>query len=292
MSNAKKNDPIEINEKRMQSNNSEDIPLLKEGGQEDFKPKIIGFLCNWCSYAGADLAGVSRLQMPPSLRIIRVMCSGSLEPYVILEPLKKGVDGVLVMGCHPGDCHYISGNLQAKNKYNMMKNILGLTDFGNERLRLEWVSASEGKQFQNVIVEFTNDLKKLGPNPIRIKGKESQHFIKDIAIAQKALDGFRLRSIVGKEFKLVNEGNVYNERCSQERFEEIIGNIEKEELINTKILDVIAEEPKSVVQISEIINEPTDVVFEYIGYLWKRQMVQMMGHSDIHPIYQKARGVQ
>lgn len=289
MSNEQKIEPNEINEEGTQSNHSENIPQAKD---DDFKPKIIGFLCNWCSYAGADLAGVSRLQMPTSLRIIRVMCSGSLEPYVLLEPLKKGVDGVLIMGCHPGDCHYISGNLQAKNKYNMMKNVLALTDFGNERMRLEWVSASEGKMFQNVIVEFTNELKKLGPNPIKVKGKESQHFIKELTIAQKALDGFRLRSVVGKEFKLVNEGNVYNEKCSQERFHEIIGNIEEEELINTKILDMIAEEPKSVVQISETINVPTDVVFEYIGYLWKRQMVQMMGHSGIHPIYQKARGVQ
>jgi F420-non-reducing hydrogenase iron-sulfur subunit len=278
----------------MDNGTSEQTKTVEEGPHQEVKdaysPKILGFLCNWCSYAGADLAGVSRLQMPPTLRVVRVMCSGSLDPYVVLEPLKKGVDGVIIMGCHPGDCHYISGNLQAWSKYKMINRLLALTDFGNERLRLEWVSASEGKRFQEVISNFTEDLAKIGPNPIKMKDEVSKHLVKEISWVQDASDGFRLRSIVGRELKLVEEANVYDEELSQEEFDEIVSDAVKEEFIKSKILDTISEAPKSVPQISEIIDEPTDVIFEQIGFLWKKQEVLMAGHEDIHPLYIKAGG--
>jgi len=133
-----------------------------------FEPKIIGFLCNWCSYAGADLAGVSRIQYPPNIRIIRVMCSGRIDPSFILEAFKDGADGVLVAGCHlPSDCHYISGNFKALRRITLMKNVL--KDFGiePERLRLEWVSASEGDKFATIVRDMVEEIKKLGPNPLK-----------------------------------------------------------------------------------------------------------------------------
>jgi F420-non-reducing hydrogenase iron-sulfur subunit len=136
-----------------------------------FEPKIIGFLCNWCSYAGADLAGVSRIQYPPNIRIIRVMCSGRIDPAFVLEAFKDGADGVLVAGCHlPSDCHYMSGNFKALRRINLLKKVL--KDFGiePERLRLEWISASEGDKFASVVKSMVDDVKKLGPNPL--KGKE------------------------------------------------------------------------------------------------------------------------
>ena len=132
--------------------------------EENFEPNILVFCCNWCSYAGADLAGVSRLQYPPNIRIIRVMCSGRVDPSFVLKALKNGADGVLVSGCHIGDCHYISGNEYTKERFEKLHSFL-IRQLGIDpkRVRLEWVSASEGKRFAEVITEFTNQIKKLGP---------------------------------------------------------------------------------------------------------------------------------
>jgi F420-non-reducing hydrogenase iron-sulfur subunit len=142
---------------------------------DGFEPKIIGFLCNWCSYAGADLAGVSRIQYPPNIRIIRVMCSGRIDPAFILEAFKDGADGVLVAGCHlPSDCHYISGNFKALRRITLMKKVLKEFGIEPERLRLEWVSASEGDRFANVVKDMVAEIKRLGPNPLGIQEVAAQ----------------------------------------------------------------------------------------------------------------------
>jgi len=134
----------------------------------EFEPKIVAFLCNWCAYAGADLAGVSRIQYPATVRVIRVMCSGRVDPVFILEAFKDGADGVLVAGCHlPSDCHYLSGNFKAERRVLLLKEVLGQFGIEPERLRLEWVSASEGDRFATVIKDMTEEIKKLGPNPLK-----------------------------------------------------------------------------------------------------------------------------
>ena len=132
----------------------------------EFEPNIIGFLCNWCSYAGADLAGTSRMKYPANVKTIRVMCSGRVDPVYILEALKKGADGVLVAGCHPGDCHYQSGNYKANRRIKLLKKMLHELGLEPERVRFEYVSASEGKKFADIIYEMTEDIRKLGPNPL------------------------------------------------------------------------------------------------------------------------------
>ncbi len=133
-----------------------------------FEPKIIGFLCNWCSYAGADLAGVSRIQYPTNIRIIRVMCSGRIDPAFILEAFKDGADGVLVAGCHlPSDCHYISGNFKAQRRISLLKKTLKQFGIEPERVRLEWISASEGDKFAAVVRDMTEQIRKLGPIPVK-----------------------------------------------------------------------------------------------------------------------------
>ena len=133
---------------------------------EEFEPNILAFCCNWCSYAGADLAGVSRFQYPTNIRIIRVMCSGRVEPAFILEALKDGADGILITGCHIGDCHYIDGNRNAETRINNTMEALKYLGLDG-RLRLEWVSASEGARFAEVVSEFTAEIKKLGPSPLK-----------------------------------------------------------------------------------------------------------------------------
>jgi F420-non-reducing hydrogenase iron-sulfur subunit len=137
--------------------------------KDGFEPKIIGFLCNWCSYAGADLAGVSRIQYPPNIRIIRVMCSGRIDPAFVFEAFKDGADGVLVAGCHlPSDCHYISGNFKALRRITLLKKALKAFGIEPERLRLEWISASEGDKFATVVRDMVEEIKNLGPNPVKI----------------------------------------------------------------------------------------------------------------------------
>jgi F420-non-reducing hydrogenase iron-sulfur subunit len=152
---------------------------LKEAIMDDlepkdgFDPKIVGFCCNWCSYAGADLAGVSRFQYPPNIRIIRVMCSGRVDPAFVLKALEVGADGVLIAGCHPGDCHYIAGNYKAARRISLLKRMLNQFGIEGERVRLEWVSASEGSKFAEVVNDFTQTVKELGPNALRKQDYES-----------------------------------------------------------------------------------------------------------------------
>lgn len=142
-------------------------------GMEEFEPRILAFACNWCSYAGADLAGVSRIQYPPTTRVIRVMCSGRVSPAFILEALRQGADGVLVTGCHPGDCHYLSGNQKAVQNIQVAHSLIQLLGIEPARLRLEWISAAEGSRFAQVITEFTDQIRELGANPLH-NGHTSQ----------------------------------------------------------------------------------------------------------------------
>lgn len=130
----------------------------------EFKPKIAAFLCNWCSYAGADLAGVGRIQYPPTIRTIRVPCSGRINPLYILKAMANGADGVLVSGCHPGDCHYISGNYVARRKFALIQSLLKHVGLEDDRVSFSWVSAAEGGRFAEVVKGVTERVTALGPN--------------------------------------------------------------------------------------------------------------------------------
>ena len=129
----------------------------------DFEPNLVAFLCNWCSYAGADLAGTSRIQYPSNVRVIRVMCSGRVNPLFVMNALQQGADGVLISGCHPGDCHYMQGNYYARRRFNLMRNFLEYLGVEPERVRMSWVSASEGAKWKDVIEEVTEGVKSVGP---------------------------------------------------------------------------------------------------------------------------------
>ena len=130
---------------------------------KDYEPKIVAFLCNWCSYAGADLAGTSRIQYPSNVRVIRVPCSGRINPFFILASLQHGVDGVIVSGCHPGECHYLSGNYTARRKFALLKSFLEYAGIEEGRVQFSWVSASEGVRFAKVVAEATEKIRALGP---------------------------------------------------------------------------------------------------------------------------------
>ncbi len=133
---------------------------------DKFEPLIVGFLCNWCSYAGADLAGTSRIQYPPNIRIIRVMCSGRVDPTFILAALARGADGVLVSGCHPGECHYQTGNYRARRRLAITKKFLEYMGIEPQRIQASWISASEGAKFAEVVNEVTQEVREIGPNKL------------------------------------------------------------------------------------------------------------------------------
>jgi F420-non-reducing hydrogenase iron-sulfur subunit len=137
--------------------------------EERFTPRIVGFLCNWCSYAGADLAGATKLKVPASLSVIRVMCSGRVDPVLVATALLRGADGVLIAGCHPGDCHYREGNYYARRRFTLLKKTLESLGLEPDRLMLAWVSASEGQRFGEVANEFAKQISEMGPNPMKTK---------------------------------------------------------------------------------------------------------------------------
>jgi F420-non-reducing hydrogenase iron-sulfur subunit len=131
--------------------------------EKTFEPKIVGFLCKWCSYAGADLAGTSRMKYPPNLNAMRVNCSGRIDPSFVLRALASGADGVLIAGCHPGDCHYTNGNLKTLRRFRLLQRMLDQFGIERERVRLEWISASEGEKYARVVRGMTEGIRSLGP---------------------------------------------------------------------------------------------------------------------------------
>jgi len=137
---------------------------------EEFEPNILGILCNWCTYAGADLAGTSRMQYPPNVRVIRIMCTGRLDPAFVLKALSVGADGVLISGCHIGDCHYLAGNFKSRRRVALLRKLIEEYGYDRERLRMTFVSASEGALWAEVVQDMVNTIKKLGPNPLKQAG--------------------------------------------------------------------------------------------------------------------------
>lgn len=131
--------------------------------KDGFEPKIVGFLCNWCSYRGADMAGTARMKCAPNVRVVRVMCSGRVDPVFVLKAFTEGADGVLILGCHPGDCHYAEGNYKAARRIPLLKKMLGQFGIEDDRVRLDWVSASEGDRFTKIVNDMTAKVKELGP---------------------------------------------------------------------------------------------------------------------------------
>jgi len=141
----------------------QEVPLQDNG----FEPNIVGFLCRWCTYTAADLAGTTRMQYPTNIRPIQTMCSGSVDPVYVLRALLSGADGVLVGGCHPGDCHYVSGNYKARRRMSVLKTILNTLGLEDDRVWLKWISAAEGRKFADTVTQFTEELKRKGANPIK-----------------------------------------------------------------------------------------------------------------------------
>ncbi|UCF07998.1 MAG: hydrogenase iron-sulfur subunit [Thermoplasmata archaeon] len=250
----------------------------------EFEPKIIGFLCNWCSYAGADLAGVSRFQYPPNIRIVRVMCSGRVDPLFVIEMFLQGADGVFIGGCHPGDCHYMEGNYHTEKRVSMLRKILAQSGLEPVRLGLEWIAASEGERFANTMKQFTEQIKALGPNPVS-GDKPDMKTMEALYVARSVVEDFRLRTLVGKELNLIEKGNVYDEKITQARIEELLDNAIIEELLRTRILLLAKDEPQSVKGLSKMMNVPSQEVLKHIVTLRDRNLIKLEGIEGTTPMY-------
>lgn len=253
-------------------------------GEKMFEPKIIAFLCNWCSYAGADLAGVSRYQYPTNTRTVRVMCSSRVDPTLIIEMFIHGADGVLVGGCHLGDCHYITGNYYTEKKIKLAKKLLKKAGFDTQRLRLEWVSASEGERFSKVVADFVNEIKTLGPSPVG--GDEPDvNILEGLFVAKNAVRDFRLRSLVAREIQLTEKGNVYEKKLSQEEFDTLIDSVIEDEMNRQKILLMTIDGPYSVLDIASKIKLSPERVLQHIVTLKDRGLVVVDRFEGEMPLY-------
>jgi len=245
----------------------------------EFEPRLLGFLCNWCAYAGADLAGVSRNQYPPNMRVIRVMCSGRVDPLLVLNAFKQGIDGVAVLGCHPGDCHYQTGNYEAENKMKMTKHVLEKIGINPERLYLDWVSAAEGKRFSEVITNFTEKMREVGPI------QKDKDYEKKVTAGQAIIESVRIRWLVGKQRELLEQGNVYNEKIDEDEFKDLILRNIAIEYDKHRICSLIIETPQTVSKIAKKLDMLQSDVSRYLTGLENIGQVSLVDFEGSSPRY-------
>lgn len=244
--------------------------------EEKFEPKIVAFTCNWCSYAGADLAGTSRIQYAPNMRIIRVMCSGRVEPTFILDALKQGADGVCVLGCHFGDCHYISGNYEANRRMELLRKLFKNMGLDENRIMIEWVSASEGERFSEVVNSFTEQIRNLGPLP--------EDYSEKIDLIKGALEGERLRIVLGSTKRAFESGGV-----EEEKYNNALYDIAKDEIDRVKMFNALDDKgkPLTVPEFSELTGIPKMTIWRHILSLTRKNLLETVGEEHNYMLYQR-----
>lgn len=251
---------------------------------EIFKPRILSFLCNWCSYAGADLAGVSRFQYLTNLRVIRVMCSGRVDPAIVLEAFIHEIDGVMVLGCHPGDCHYITGNYYTEDRVKTLQKLLKILGIKPERLLLDWVSASEGERFAKLVTNFTQKIGKIGPicNDLPLKELHMR-----LSAARDTLSQQRMRWLVNKERDLLEEGNVFGEEIDQEEFDQVKFEALIREYEKNRILQSIGDKALSVKEISKTTDMTPREVLRNLIAMEQNGLVTVSDIRGVSPRYRR-----
>ncbi len=247
----------------MTTNEQKPKQRAREAGPEVFQPKILAFLCNWCAYAGADLAGISRFQYPPTIRVVRVMCSGRVDPIFIPEGLFSGFDGVMVLGCHPGDCHYLTGNIQAEKKMRLTSEALEMAGIEKGRFMLDWVSAGEGQRFAEVVRGFTQALKDLGP-------LERDESLKHRLLAVNgALEG----------------ENVYGETVKADQLHRLMESTLRDEYIKNRVVLQLEEKSLSAQEIATTVGLALREVLTYLVDLIGEGRVALEEGEGRVPLY-------
>lgn len=250
---------------------------------DNFEPKILAFLCNWCSYAGADLAGVSRFQYPPSIRVIRTLCSGRVDPLHVIEGLRTGFDAVLVFGCHIGDCHYIDGNVFTQKRMHVVSQLLDLSGIGADRVELRWVSAAEGQLFADYVTELTERTAGLGKfHPDRYQLQ--------LAAIEGALNSPRLRWLVGIDRQLTERENVYHEKVDEAEYLQLMTSAVEMEYHKALIFEALKESPLSVGEIAARTGLPIYTVSLRLGDLEKTGKADLYGYDHTTPKFYRLAG--
>ena len=255
-----------------------------------FRPRIICFICNWSLPAGVDVASPTTIHAYPKVHMVQVMCVGRVDSAVVLGTFANGADGVLVIGCHPPDCHYIYGNLQAERKVKMLKKLLSLTGLEQERLRLDWAYAYEIERFPKIIDDFRNLVIALGPSPLA-EEKADSNILLNIKAAKAAAEDFRLRVLVGRERELTEKENMFGEKISQKEFDVLLHEVVEAEFIRHKIHLLTKEKPMSVKEIAAIANMRPALVLRHIVNMRRKGMIAL-DHVDRTTLLYKALEVQ
>ena len=249
-----------------------------------FRPKIIGFICNWSLPTGVDVASPSTIHGYPKIRIVRVMCVGRIDPAIVLETFAKGADGVLVIGCHPPDCHYIEGNLQVERKTKMLKKLISRTGLESERLRLDWAYTSEIERFAKIIDDFRNQVTALGQSPLAGERPDTNVLL-NIRAAKAAAEGFRLRLLVGREIELTEKENMYGEKISQEEFDKAMDVAIETEYLRNRIYLLVKNVPLSVRELSEHLDVDPREVLHHIVVMRQEGVVAVGEVKGTTPLY-------
>jgi len=254
----------------------------------DAQIRITGFLCNWCAYAGADLAGVSRIPFPPTLRAVRVMCSGRVDPAFVIEAFLAGSDGVLIGGCHPGECHYERGNHTAMTTVSLLKRLLAHMGVNPYRLRLEWISSAEGIRFAQVIRDFTDVLENMGPLGMEM-GTERSNLRLKLKAARNAVSGEKLRWVASRHERFVKEGNQYGEIFTQHELDRMLDGVVIEELLIHQILLMLSRGPMKKEEICCHLNAPETKIDLWLDCLARKEQIQLAGTRNGSPVYDLKR---
>jgi F420-non-reducing hydrogenase iron-sulfur subunit len=242
----------------------------------DFEPMIMGFLCNWCSYAGADTAGIGRFQYPPNLRIMRTMCTGRVDPIFILKALQRGYDGVLVFGCHIGDCHYLEGNVYAAYRIEVVRYLLDLSGIDQNRLHLRWVSATEGQQFAEYVTGLTDLLRGLGP-------LDHEQMATRLAAVSRVVMNADLRWLMGLKRQLTERENVYHDRLDAASYDRLVKSAAQEEYHRALLYEALQAGPQTVRQMAAANGLPIFAVSLRLNDLEKTSLVSIQGHEGHSP---------
>ncbi len=246
----------------------------EEETKQEFEPLIVGYCCNWCSYAGADLAGTSRFEYPPNIRIVRIMCTGRMDPALVLETLRMGADGVLIAGCHPGDCHYQKGNFMMEKRYDYLKEAVKGAGIEPERVRLEWISASEGGKWAALVREMTEEIRRLGPSPFRLTG--------DAKRTDAAIDAFksqRLRWVVGRSQIRVE--------IDEDKYRQAVSSIMRVEIERNLITRALKEKgPLTAEELTQLTGLQPNKTVQHLIALRRDGRIGEAGEKDGQYLYQ------
>lgn len=249
-----------------------------------FIPKIVGFMCNFSFPKDVDVTRPGVIHGYPKIRIVRVRCIGSIEPSIVLETFVRGADGVVMMGCHPSDCHYVTGYLHAERKVRILNQLLSKTGLEPERLMIVWAYASESERFTKIIDDFRYRITGLGPSPLAGE-KPDANFLLNMQAAKATVEGFRLRVLVSRERELTEEANMYGEKTSREELENVMDTTLETEYLRNKILLLLKEDPLSVKEMSTRLDlDPRDVL-RHIVVMRQTGLVTLADVKGTTPMY-------